>query len=104
MQKIPFHYGLFYGAMCHWVGREPDQSVRHGDDGFYDFLYYPANDTEKKEFWKHAQTLRELLDNFEITFSGTRVEYSTSAGHERDKLTLRITIRHPTKEEKKQES
>jgi hypothetical protein len=101
-KQIPFHYGLFYGAMCHWVGREPDQRVRHGDDGFYDFLYYPADEVEKKEFWNHAQLLREFLDHFLITFSGTRVEYSTTAGHDRDKLALRVTIRHPVKKEKVQ--
>ncbi len=95
-QQIPFQLGLFYGAMCHTLGRCPDHKVLLGDDRYYDFQYYPADDAEKHKFRERAQILREFLDHFEITFSGTRVEYSTSAGDEAGKLTLRITITHPT--------
>jgi hypothetical protein len=97
-QQIPFHYALFYGAMCYWLKREPDQQSRMGDSGFYDFIYVPADAQEKDLFPRVAQTLREMLDHFEITFSRTRVEYSTSAGHTKGELALRITISHPTQE------
>ena len=102
-QQIPFHYGLFYGAMCHWLGREPDLKVNAGFDGFYDYVYYPNNKKEENHFEGLVQSIREWLDLFEIIFSGTHVEYSTSAGNERDKLALRITIRHEVPEPKKRD-
>ena len=99
--KIPFHCGLFYGAMCHWVGRKPDQQSLQGGSGFYDFLYYPKGEIEKREFRKYAQMLRDWLDYFDITFSRTRVEYSMSAGHDEKTLILRIVISHKVPEQKK---
>ena len=94
-QKIPFHYGLFYGAMCYWLRREPDQKSCLGYDGFYDFLYYPTDKKEADHFRDHLMSIREWLDQFEVIFSRTRVEFHRDAGFERDKLALRVMIAHP---------
>lgn len=45
--KIPFDYGLFFGAILHWIGRDPDRKTRLGDDGYYDYLVLPKRQTRR---------------------------------------------------------
>ena len=99
-KRIPFHVGMFYAAMCHYAGREPDQKVFGGYDGFYEFTYYPTNKDEAERFEKLTSTVREWLDHFKIIFSGTQVEYHKSAGVKKDALALHIAISHKVKKPK----
>lgn len=92
--RIPFDYGLFYNAMVGLLGREPDRRVRHGLDGFYDNVYRPKHDGDRKKFEEFACQIRKWLDKFDITFSGSRVEYVTGDPTFGDHL--RIVISHPT--------
>ncbi|OGI15484.1 MAG: hypothetical protein A2Z52_00750 [Candidatus Moranbacteria bacterium RBG_19FT_COMBO_42_6] len=96
MVRIQFHYKLFYLAMVSLLGREPDQSVRLGDNGFYDFYYLPRNEEEASSFHQHARTLAEWLDNFQILFSGSRCEYGRSLPAYPEKEVLQIKIQEET--------
>lgn len=92
--QTPFHYGLFYYAMLGLVGRAPDESVRCGFDGFYDFIYKPMNAHEQNQFPAFAETLRKWLDLFDITFSGSFCGYTKDRSIDGTEV-LRIIITHP---------
>lgn len=100
MPKIPFNYGLFYHSMLGLFGREPDRMTRHGDDGYYRFLYEPQDDQEREKFSEHRETIARWMDIFDIIFSSSRCEYGKSAVSEIDKDVLEIIVNHPIFEEK----
>lgn len=95
MKRIPFHFGLFYHAMLGLVGRTPDTNVCHGFDGVYNFWYVPRDEAEEESFRKHAVTLAEWLDHFEIVFSESRCEYGMVSIRREGLEMLQITIRVP---------
>jgi hypothetical protein len=96
MQRIPFHFGLFYHAMIGLIGREPDRQVCQGYDGFYEFRYLPRDRKEATDFATKAQNLAEWLDNFEIVFSGSKCSFGLPTPPQAgDKETLQIRISHP---------
>ena len=92
--RIPFHYGLFYHAMIGLIGRDPDLRVRQGFDGFYDFIYKPKDDVERKKFPEVAATLRQWLDTFDITFSGSHCNVTKEWDNGTEEV-LQVTITHP---------
>ena len=93
--RIPFDYGQFYNAMIDLVGRTPDIPVRHGLDGFYDFIYKPKNDIERREFPMYAGQIREWLDKYDITFSGSFCGYTKDWSNDGQSEVLRIAVKHP---------
>ncbi len=76
------------------IGREPDISVRHGLDGFYDFMYRPRNAEEENRFPEFAHTLRKWLDLFDIRFSGSFCGYTKDRSVDGTQV-LRVMITHP---------
>lgn len=95
MERIPFHYGLFYFAMIGLMGRAPDTKVCYGDDGFYDFWYVPKSQEEKNIFPEHAVILAGWLDQFEIIFSRSRCEYGIAPIKPEGPKMLQVKISHP---------
>jgi len=99
IKQIPFHFGLFYHAMVGLLGRHPDSKVSQSIDGFYDWVYSPNNDEEEKLFEKNLPILKSWLDNFEILFSESRVDFGhpndASFGKDGREKVLRIIIQHP---------
>lgn len=87
---IPFDYSLFYNAMVGLIGRIPSTMIRYGSVGFYDFVYIPENDTERRIFLEHVETIRRWLSYFDVQTqdSKTRCEFvETEFGQ-----CLRITV------------
>ena len=93
MTRTPFHYGMYYRAMIGLIGRKPDTAVRHGMDGFYDFIYEPQDDQECQQFPEYVQVLHEWLNHFDILFSDSRVEWTDQWGSGKKKI-LRVIIQH----------
>ena len=95
--RIPFHFGIFYNAMVGLIGCAPHPCVCLGFDGFYDFIYQPADDAERKEFEKKAIVLEQYLDLFDITFSKSHCDLTGDDPNWNN--VLRITISHPVAKE-----
>ena len=92
--RIPFDYWQFFNAMIGLLGREPDRPIiRHGLDGFFDHVYKPKNNAERKKLQEHTYELRQWLDKYDITFSDSCCEYRRDdpvfGEH------LRVMIKHP---------
>jgi hypothetical protein len=60
--------------MVNLVGRDPDERDVHGSR-FYKWVYIPTDDSECENLKRHARTLASWLDDFDILFSGSRVEF-----------------------------
>jgi hypothetical protein len=91
--RIPFDYDAFYPVMIRLLGREPDTHIRHGLDGFFDFIYKPKNEKEKKKFAEAEYTLAQQLDKYDISFSGSKCSYQTADPNFGEYL--RVMISHP---------
>lgn len=90
--RTPFRFDIFYHAMLGLIGREPDRRVLLGEEGFYDFIYFPEGNEEKK-FIEAVCSLRSWLDIFDVTFSRSDCMFK-----ENDSVFgkhLRVTIQHP---------
>ena len=94
MVRAPFHFGLFYHAMIGLIGREPDDRICYGLDGFYDIRYRPRDNAERIKFREHAAKLAQWLDIFDIQFSGSRCEYGSLNNAIIDDELLQIKITH----------
>lgn len=98
--KIPFDFSLFFGAVVHLAGKEPDRFVRHGDSGFYDFIWILA----KKDMREiRLDAIIRWMNYFDIEAGSSRCDIAcwtdipeSRANHE---PVLRITIKHPVRKE-----
>lgn len=95
MEKMPFHYGLFYNAMVGLISREPDFRYRMGWDGYYEFHYKPKNNKEVNKLKEAAQALGQWLDDFDIKFSESVCQYGIDPARPEEKEMLYIRISHP---------
>lgn len=97
--RIPFHAGIFFYAMIGLTGREPDTKSQNGMGGNYEYMYVPKNAKERAHFQDCAVTLSTWLDQFDITFSGSRCEFGKPTPLQSGgKDVLQIRISHPVSE------
>ncbi len=99
MEKLTFHFGIFYNEMVNTLKRDPDMKHCYGWGGYYEFWYKPRNEEEGRFFKKKAEILKAYLDgitdilpDFRCEFGKPIPPHSEDSKDDKDMLQIRINI------------